>query len=186
MAGAGPAGIRLQEVAQTAGVSHPTVLHHFGSREGLIQALNQRTLAELKAVLVGMIEAAEGPAGAMGLAFEAYRNGLARRMVWLLQADSDPNPASLGLFEDIVEAVHALRLRLSGPNAQIDRYDTRAAVHLATVAAFGDALIGSRLRGAAGDADEASERQRFEQWFAKVLQVYMRSLALASATELGI
>ncbi|MGH7329781.1 MAG: TetR/AcrR family transcriptional regulator, partial [Polyangiaceae bacterium] len=32
----GPSGIRLQEVAKDAGVSHPTVLHHFGSRELLV------------------------------------------------------------------------------------------------------------------------------------------------------
>src|SRR6478736_553059 len=35
----GPSGIRLQEVAADAGVSHPTVLHHFGSREALVQAV---------------------------------------------------------------------------------------------------------------------------------------------------
>src|SRR5260221_641713 len=28
----GPAAIRLQEVAADVGVSHPTVLHHFGNR----------------------------------------------------------------------------------------------------------------------------------------------------------
>ena len=33
----GPGGIRLQEVAADVGVSHSTVLHHFGSREGLVE-----------------------------------------------------------------------------------------------------------------------------------------------------
>ncbi len=40
IARSGPAGLRLQEVAEAAGVSHPTILHHFESREGLIRALN--------------------------------------------------------------------------------------------------------------------------------------------------
>jgi AcrR family transcriptional regulator len=48
----GPSGLRLQDVAKAAGVSHPTILHHFGSREGLVKALNLRTLEDLKAVLV--------------------------------------------------------------------------------------------------------------------------------------
>ncbi len=52
MAAHGPAGIRLQDVAQQAGVSHPTILHHFGSREGLVRALNQRTLEDLKGALI--------------------------------------------------------------------------------------------------------------------------------------
>ena len=37
LAEVGPAGLRLQEVAKEVGVSHPTVLHHFGSREELVE-----------------------------------------------------------------------------------------------------------------------------------------------------
>ncbi len=48
MAAGGPAGLRLQEVAKAAGVSHPTILHHFGSREGLIQALNLRSVEQFR------------------------------------------------------------------------------------------------------------------------------------------
>ena len=31
----GPGAIRLQHVAELVGVSHPTVLHHFGTRDAL-------------------------------------------------------------------------------------------------------------------------------------------------------
>ena len=52
LASRGPAGIRLQDVARAAGVSHSNVLHHFGSRAGLIEALNRRTLDDLKVCAV--------------------------------------------------------------------------------------------------------------------------------------
>ena len=35
----GPQGLRLQDIAAEAGISHPLILHHFGSREGLVRAL---------------------------------------------------------------------------------------------------------------------------------------------------
>ena len=49
MKAGGPAALRLQDVARAAGVSHPTILHHFGSREGLVRALNLRSLEALTA-----------------------------------------------------------------------------------------------------------------------------------------
>src|SRR5271165_2303383 len=52
----GPAGIRLQEVAADVGVSHPTVLHHFGSREGLLEAVVARALESLHAGLLAAVQ----------------------------------------------------------------------------------------------------------------------------------
>src|SRR5579872_810328 len=45
----GPEAIRLQEIAADAGISHPAILHHFGSREGLVQAMVLRGVARLQA-----------------------------------------------------------------------------------------------------------------------------------------
>ena len=56
MAASGPAGLRLEAVAKAAGVSHPTILHHFGSREGLIHALNGKTVEQFEKRPVGRAE----------------------------------------------------------------------------------------------------------------------------------
>src|SRR5258708_39165376 len=53
----GPAAIRLQEVAADVGVSHPTVLHHFGSREALVEAVVARALDSLHAGLLAAVRA---------------------------------------------------------------------------------------------------------------------------------
>jgi AcrR family transcriptional regulator len=175
MAASGPAGLRLQEVAKAAGVSHPTILHHFGSREGLIQALNLRAIEQLRTVLIDVLKASPGSSeNAITPIFAAYRNGLAQRMVWLMQSGSFfMGPAGLPMLDEMVLALHALREKLAGPDAQIDIADTRAIVHLTTFAAFGDAILGKRLRRAQSPDEEIAQRARFENWFSELLNVYM-------------
>ena len=40
----GPEGLRLHDIAAAAGVSHPLILHHFGSRAGLVRALTREAI----------------------------------------------------------------------------------------------------------------------------------------------
>jgi len=174
MAAGGPAGLRLEAVAKAAGVSHPTILHHFGSREGLIQALNLRTIEHLKSVLLKMMGA--GPSSSadpITSTFAAYREGLAQRMIWLMQSQAPMGAVGLPAFDELVEALHAMRLRMAGLNQNFDIADTRAIVHLTTIAAFGDAIIGKRLRRAQTPDEETVQRAWFEDWFGEVLNVYM-------------
>lgn len=169
MASKGPAGIRLQDVARAAGVSHSNVLHHFGSRAGLIEALNRRTLDDLKSVLSGVMQAAHSSTeDIIGPAFAAYRNGLAQRTLWVLQAPARRGAQTLPVFEEVVDAVHARRLKAAPPGAVVDKTQTRAIVHLTTIAAFGDALIGARLRRCSS-TEEPAARGHFERWFAALL-----------------
>src|SRR5579863_4262248 len=147
MVSTGPAGIRLQDVARAAGVSHSNVLHHFGSRAGLIEALNRRTVEDLKSVLFEVMKAAHASTeDIIGPAFAAYRNGLAQRTLWVLQASTRRGAQTLPVFEEIVEALHARLLSAASSSVNVDKAHTRAIVHLTTIAAFGDALIGARLR----------------------------------------
>ncbi len=174
MAAGGPAGLRLEAVAKAAGVSHPTILHHFGSREGLIQALNLRTIEQLKTVLLGVLEASPGSSeNAITPIFAAYRDGLAQRMVWLMQSGSLVGAAGLPMLDEMVLALHAFRERLARPGTQIDLADTRAIVHLTTFAAFGDALLGKRLRRAQSPGEEIAQREWFESWFGALLNAYI-------------
>jgi AcrR family transcriptional regulator len=174
-ADSGPAGLRLEAVAKAAGVSHPTILHHFGSRDGLIQALNLRAVEQLRTVLIDVLGSSPGGSeNALTPIFAAYRNGLAQRMVWLMQSGSFVmGPAGLPMLDEMVLALHALREKLAGQGVQVDIADTRAIVHLTTFAAFGDAILGKRLRHARNAAEEAAMRERFETWFSEFLNAYI-------------
>ena len=172
----GPAGLRLQEVARAAGVSHPTILHHFGSREGLVRALHQRSLQALRASVLAQLETGEPGGDSIRRVFSAYRDGMAQRILWLVQAAQPEIPGGLKFFEEIVEALHALRLKLAAPGTVPDIEDTKAVVHMTTLVAFGDALIGTRLRQGDG-AKQRAQRERFEGWFAELLDLYLTDKA---------
>src|SRR5271156_2940442 len=107
----GPAGLRLQEVARAAGVSHPTILHHFGSREGLVRALNQRSLESLRNSVLARLDNAKSGDDSIKQTFAAYRDGMAQRLLWLIQSAAPETPGGLKFFDEIVDALHAVRLK---------------------------------------------------------------------------
>ena len=85
----GPAGLRLQDVASQAGVSHPTILHHFGSREGLVTAIVERIIDRVGTDVVMALEAATdhdlGPGALLERIYTTLqRTDHARLMSWLV------------------------------------------------------------------------------------------------------
>ena len=176
MTAEGMAGLRLQDVARAAGVSHPTILHHFGSREGLVRALNQRSLEALRNSVIARLDSAQSGDDSIKQTFAAYRDGVAQRILWLIQSAAPEVPGGLKFFDEIVQALHALRLKFAAPGTVPDIEDTRAVIHLTTIAAFGDAVIGPRLRQENGEKEKAA-RERFESWFAQLLDMYLNEKA---------
>jgi AcrR family transcriptional regulator len=171
--GGGPAALRLQDVARLAGISHPNILHHFGSREGLVRALNLRAVERLTDATLSGLPGADSSMDSIGKTFAAYRDGLAQRTVWLMSSDHPPDRS--GLFEDVVERFHRLRKEFARPGADPDIADSRAIIHLVTIAAFGDALIGARLRQAG--SKEPAARQDFERWLGALIDMFLRTKA---------
>ena len=57
----GPDAIRLQDIAHDVGISHPTILHHFGSRDGLIEALDVRAIHALTDDVARILKSDEEP-----------------------------------------------------------------------------------------------------------------------------
>jgi hypothetical protein len=138
----------------------------------LIEALNLRALEELKAVVIE--QSSQSIEKSIRLTFATQRQGLAQRILWLLQSSAWPSGGRLPIFEEIVESVHERRVRNSPAGTKITLADTRALVHLITIAAFGDAVFGPRLRQSGGD-DEAAARARFEKWFCDLVELHLRS-----------
>ena len=171
--GAGPGSLRLQDLAKAAGISHPTILHHFGSREGLMRALNIRAFERLTATAITQSPTDSSRDG-IATTFAAYRDGLAQRLVWLMQSGEELRDRP-PLFEDAVQRFHALRKSFAAPGSEPDIADSRAVIHLVTVSAFGDALIGARLRHAG--TDESNQRRDFEQWVSRLLDLFLRDKA---------
>src|ERR1700756_4641845 len=76
----GPEGLRLQDIAAAAGISHPLILHHFGSREGLVRVLTQQAAAELRDKLVVAMASGEySIEQQLERVFDAFRGRLVPR-----------------------------------------------------------------------------------------------------------
>ena len=170
----GPEGLRLQEIAARAGISHPLILHHFGNREGLVRALTQEAAGELRDRLI----AAMGAGGdsleqQLDRVFDAFRDGLAQRLAWLATVDPAGEAAGAALvIRDIADVVHARRLAAAPPGAAIERADTGWLIHLVAAAAFGDAIFGPRLRRSAGLPRTEESERRFRAWFAALIRAH--------------
>jgi AcrR family transcriptional regulator len=174
----GPSGLRLQEVAADAGVSHPTVLHHFGSRDALVKAVIARSLEEIHARLVEAIEASTGEEGQLAAmldgVYDALSSGGRGRVMMWLALEGVPTDGAGASLAKVVDASHALRkARCRGKERAPPREDTAHAVVLAALAMLGSAVLGPELLENAGLPRDSAAGARFRAWLARLLSRYL-------------
>jgi len=174
VASTGPEGLRLQDIAAAAGISHPLILHHFGSREGLVRELTREAAAELRDKLLAAMASSEYSVDQqLDRVFDAFRNGLAQRLAWL--ATVEPGGGAEGtrmIMRDIADKLHWRRIAAAPPGLAISREDTDALIHLVATAAFGDALFGAQLRRSAGLPATSQTDRRFRLWLAALIRAH--------------
>jgi AcrR family transcriptional regulator len=168
----GPDGLRLQDIAAAAGISHPLILHHFGSRAGLVRALTREATIELKDTLVAAMTAADHTLGGqIDRVFDAFRGGLAQRIAWLVTVDpGGGHDTSTMVQRELADHLHARRLAAAPPGTAIPRVETEYLIHLIAIAAFGDAIFGPQLRRSAGTVADADFDRQFRAWLAGVIR----------------
>lgn len=176
----GPEGLRLQDIARDVGISHPAILHHFESREGLVRALIGRANRQLRDTLLSALDG-DGKGGDtayhIGHVFEALSDrGTARLLSWMLltgRANADqPDNNVIGEIVDAIQARREDHARQTGEPLP-DREDTLFIAMLTASAAFGEAIIGRPLAESAGlDQDGL---KRFRLWFAKLVKDHLDS-----------
>jgi AcrR family transcriptional regulator len=169
---AGPGAIRLQEVAADVGVSHPTVLHHFGSREGLIEAVVVRALDSLRAVLVATVRASPERSGQVEAmldgVFEALVDaGHGRAFLWLALSGYAPTVEELRV-RSVAEAVHEVRKeRRKQAGKRVPPFeDTYFTVLLPALALLSLSVIGHE--------DDPEGPARFRAWLAKIIHHHLQ------------
>jgi AcrR family transcriptional regulator len=179
---AGPGAIRLQDVAGEVGVSHPAVLHHFGSREGLVRAVVERAIRTLQADLFEALS--RMPAGSeQGSAlFERvfdvlFEKGHARLMAWLLLSGHEEimNDEVRTGWTRIAELTHASRLASYEGKTPPSYEDTRFTVVLSALVLFGEAIAGRATFDMAGFGTRPRVGPKFRKWLAAVLAAHMRT-----------
>lgn len=169
----GPAGIRLQEVAADVGVSHPTVLHHFGSRELLVnEVISRRIRSMSQEVVLAMVGTDRSELEARELMARLFQvfgpGGHARVIAFLALEDWREGPAPENL-KSLAQVVHAARKAHCAPDDQPSFEDTYFIVLLGALALFGEAIVGPMFRGEVDESDDETSRS-FIRWVAVLLR----------------
>jgi AcrR family transcriptional regulator len=152
-------GLNITGVAAEAGISHATLIHHFGSVGGMRDELADKMTLALVRDLVEALDAQVPPETLIGNLFDALAaGGHAKLLAWRAIEGSDkPND---------MNAVSELFSRLLRTTREVLGVDTdaqvRQVVYLVAVAAIGHGLAGDVLAGLLGMPDH--EREAFPGW----------------------
>lgn len=166
----GPDGIRLQQIAADAGLTHSTLLHHFGSREALVEALVERAMTGLASDLSEAIRARDAVASAPATLERVFRTlgdgGHAQLLFWrVLSGWTQPERSLEGtLLRQLIDTLHARRRSLAreaGSGARVPpRSDTTFTSLLAAFAIIGEAAVGQLVLGEGGVGMSRSDFRR--------------------------
>jgi AcrR family transcriptional regulator len=169
----GPEGLRLTDLARVLGVSHPAILHHFGSREGLVAAVVRHSMHTLNEQLIAALTsgaAAPGRAELMDMVAEVYgERGFARLLAWLLLSGRAAKPVRGATdlpLKQLAEAAHALHANKT-PEARYE--DTLFELQLIAIALLGDAIFGDAVRRASGAPATPATAREFRGRLAALL-----------------
>lgn len=174
----GPEAIRLQDIAADVGIAHPTILHHFASRDGLTQALERRAMERLKADLVeALTSEPANESTVLSLIERAFATlgdeGHARLLAWqALQAEPHESDGEWErLLRELADLVHARRVERAVSEGQEvpNVEDSEFVVRLAAAAMLGDGIFAPFLDRSFGRRIDPERQSRFRVWFARLL-----------------
>lgn len=177
----GPESLRLQELAKDLDISHPAILHHFGSREELITAVVERAVGALHAELITTFARTLADAKAVPAEELLHRiaetladRGQARLIAWLVLSERDPPALTSAVrLKRVVDGAHAFRQARSrrGP---LELADTSFIVELTAFALLGDALFGERMRRLEGRTQTERASREFRARLGKLLEAQLQ------------
>ncbi len=176
LADVGPEGLQIKEIAAIAGVTHSTILHHFGSAEGLRTALAEGMVEKLLGDILAVMDQREkmNPDDHTVLfrVFEVLSDeGNARLLAWSMLKGSDLEQGQdtlKGLFDQllagVIEVVKASAGDMSVKDSVAERH-ARFIIYLVASTAVGDGIAGKYLAQLVGlEGDDATSG--FRDWFA--------------------
>jgi len=151
----GPHAVTLANVGDALGMTHANVLYHFGSAADLQSALMGSMVTDLTVALDHVVEAIRtdesAPLMVIDRVFDAFGKGGAGSLAaWIVLSGNVEH------LEPVRDAVRSLVDALIAQTGDVEAAGrVREIVLLMSVAAFGDAVIGSYLREMLGEKNDA-------------------------------
>jgi AcrR family transcriptional regulator len=185
----GMEAIRLQDIAADVGMAHAVISHHFGNREGLMEALTRYASDRFQETVTRVLatESVGNPANnrleqihhAVEVAArEIVDQGYGRLWAWLVVSGRDWRTQVEGMFGGLARIIHAFRVQWSVEDGQPppDMEDTRFWMILGFRMFIGEAFSGPYAQLSVGLPGDEETEHRFRLWLSRVAATY-RSLA---------
>ena len=148
----GADGLRLQDIARDSGISHPTILHHFGSRDGLmialVQSIGEHFVAEVVRRAPWEDASAVMDVSKVALAFDLLADkGYGQLVGWAMrQRPADVKAKATDLFDFAIQAfVSAKSAKIGKAPDEHWLKEIRLVTRLVLLAAVGEGLVGKLL-----------------------------------------
>lgn len=179
LAADGPEGLQLTEIAAVAGMAHSTVLHHFGSAEGLRAALAEKMVEKLLSDILAVLDATGGSVPTdhtiLFRVFEVLSDdGNARLLAWTMLKGVELDAGRETIARLFVELSAGIAAAIMRNNQEVTeakaKREARFIIHLAALTAVGDGVAGSYLSDLIG-LDDREAKSEFRDWFANRLMV---------------
>ena len=158
----GPRALKLQRVGKAAGMSHASVIHYFGSIEGLTLAVvtdNHRARREALRAQLGQATSKDERNQRIQEALAALSDrDQGRLTLSLLSLGFDPFPPAeevgLGSIAELLSETTGIPLK-----------DAQQMVLANVLVMLGEAMVGEHMRARLGVEDSKAERDMFRRWF---------------------
>lgn len=179
----GPEGLRLQDVARDAGVSHSLILHHFGNRAGFEQELANRLSQRISTIMFQMLMAGNQDGGfdvraMVDQMFSAMNeDSIAVLMTWMAwkQAES-PFASGFAPIEEMARVARNLIYGVPGENdegAPRSLEETKLMSMTILIWAYAMTMVGNTMLGLAGYGDSDEHMERVKTWLAEMVSEYL-------------
>lgn len=157
-------GLNISGVAEAAGISHATVIHHFGSTGAMRESLLRKMTGDLLSDVMEALQYQQSPDKVLERLFGTLsRDGHGKLLAWLALdsqlAGFDATTSTGDLFKNIIDSIAS-----EGGN----RTDAKYQVYLVAIAALGLGICGEVLAKLVGLSEK--EAGQFPSWLAEHLQ----------------
>ena len=152
-------GLNIKGVAEAAGISHATLIHHFGSSRGMRDALADKMFVDLVDDLVGAMDAKVPPEEIVRNVFSAMSEGGHARLVAWRAVEGEMRVSNVDL---VVAGLGRLSERMQTILGVSERSEIQNTIMLVALAGIGFGLSGPVLAGALNlNADDI---EHFPEW----------------------
>lgn len=149
----GPGAMTLKAVSQALGMSHPNLIHHFGSASGLQSAVMTAMLEDLTGALASRVEQVRSgdlaPRAFVDLVFDAFEAGGAGRLAAWIALSHDESR-----FDPVRPTLQTMAQALRTPQKSAEASATSFLA--VALLALGDSLIGRVVKGELGLPDDTA------------------------------